>query len=949
MSYNVSFSVGSSWNSGFVGSIALTNANPTALNGWTVEFDAPFEITNVWNAQIVSHVGNHYVVKNLAYNAGVAANGTVSFGFQANNTGSVPQPTGYAVNGTAIGGTPAPTPPAIAVSDVSLTEGNSGTKEAVFTVSLSKASTETVTVAYASADGTAKAGSDYIAKAGTLTFAPGETSKTVAILVQGDTAVEANETFSLNLSSPTKATLADAQGVATIVNDDTAAPAGTLSVSNVSVTEGQSGTKDALFTVSLSAAAASTVSVNYATANGTATAGSDYTAKTGTVTFAPGETTKTVAVSVIGDSLFEADETFTFNLSGASGATISKAQGVGTILNDDAAPARPTISVADISVQEGNPVFVPGTPGSGAGDGFFRTQGNQILDASGNAVKIAGVNWFGMESNRYSPDGLNVRNYKEMMTQMSDLGFNTIRLPFSDQLFEAGSRPNGIDFNKNPDLANLTGLQIMDKIVAQADALGMKIILDHHRSAAGAGANGNGLWYEGAYTEQKWIDNWKMLAARYAGNDAVIGADLHNEPHGPATWGGGGSTDWAAAAERAGNAILASNPNWLIFVEGIESYQGNYYWWGGNLMGVKDRPIQLNVGDKLVYSAHDYPNSIYGQPWFNDPAFPNNLTAKFDQMWGYIYKNNIAPVYLGEFGSRLTDPKDVAWLSKIKSYLSGDFDANGTVDIASGKEGIGWTWWSWNPNSGDTGGILADDWSTVLQNKVTQLQPLMFDFGEGGTGGSTVDGVTNAVFTVTLSAASAEAVTVAYQSVAGTADASDFTPFSGTLTFAPGETSKTVVVKVVGDARAEANETFQIALSNASGATLSKATATATILNDDGAVPTTPTNPTTPTTPTTPTGAKLQATTTVTNDWGTGYTANVAVKNTGTSAVDAWTLAFKSSSAITNIWNAEVVSSEGDTFMVHNVGWNSTISPGQEVVFGFQGVGRPSGTFEWVI
>ena len=174
----------------------------------------------------------------------------------------------------------------------------------------------------------------------------------------------------------------------------------------------------------------------------------------------------------------------------------------------------------------------------GAGQGFFHTRGNQIVDASGNGVKIAGVNWFGMESDRYAPHGLHARNYKDMMDQMEDLGFNTIRLPFSDQLFDSGSTPNGIDFGKNPDLAGLNGLQIMDKIVAYAGQIGLKIILDHHRSGAGAGANGNGLWYDGAYTEQEWIADWTMLAARYAGNPTVIGADLHNEPHGPATWGG---------------------------------------------------------------------------------------------------------------------------------------------------------------------------------------------------------------------------------------------------------------------------------------------------------------------------------------------------------------------------------------------------------------------------
>ena len=111
--------------------------------------------------------------------------------------------------------------------------------------------------------------------------------------------------------------------------------------------------------------------------------------------------------------------------------------------------------------------------------------------------------------------------------------------------------------------------------------------------------------------------------------------------------------------------MLAANPNWLIFVEGVEAYHDQYYWWGGNLMGVQDRPIVLDVAGRLVYSPHDYPASVYAQPWFSDPAFPNNLPAKFDQKWGYIFKQNIAPVYLGEFGSKLTDPKD--WPGSTRS------------------------------------------------------------------------------------------------------------------------------------------------------------------------------------------------------------------------------------------------------------------------------------------
>jgi aryl-phospho-beta-D-glucosidase BglC (GH1 family) len=357
--------------------------------------------------------------------------------------------------------------------------------------------------------------------------------------------------------------------------------------------------------------------------------------------------------------------------------------------------------------------------------GYLSTRGNQIVDEAGNAVKLNGVNWFGMESTRFAPDGLHVRNYKEMMEQMADLGFNTIRLPFSNQLFDSASYPSGINYAENPDLVGLTGLQIMDRIVAYAGQVGLKIILDHHRNYAGDGANSNGLWYDGSYDEQRWLSDWTLLAHRYAGNPTVIGADLHNEPHGAATWGGGGANDWAAAAERAGNAVLAVNPGWLIFVEGVESYQGHHYWWGGNLMGVKDRPIQLDIPGRVVYSPHDYPNSVYPQPWFSD-ASGINLPSKFNEMWGYIFRENSAPVYLGEFGSTFTDPKDTVWFEKISAYLSGDFDASGTTDIAPDQEGIHWTWWSWNPNSGDTGGILTEDWTTVHQSKVDRLAPMMW-------------------------------------------------------------------------------------------------------------------------------------------------------------------------------------------------------------------------------
>jgi uncharacterized repeat protein (TIGR01451 family) len=228
--------------------------------------------------------------------------------------------------------------PTISVNDVTVTEGNSGTTPATFTVSLSAASPQTITVAYATSDDSATQPSDYASASGTLTFTPGQTSKQVTVNVNGDTTVEPDEAFHLNLSSPTKATISDAIGIGTITNDDVVTPpaAPTLAISDATVNpEGNSGTKNASFTVTLSSASLSSVTVNYATSDGTATQPGDYTAGSGTLTFAPGETSKTISVPVVGDTAPEPNETFNVDLSSPSGATISDGHGVGTIIDDD--------------------------------------------------------------------------------------------------------------------------------------------------------------------------------------------------------------------------------------------------------------------------------------------------------------------------------------------------------------------------------------------------------------------------------------------------------------------------------------------------------------------------------------------------------------------------------------------------------------------------------------
>ncbi|MYS90267.1 MULTISPECIES: cellulase family glycosylhydrolase [Streptomyces] len=361
-----------------------------------------------------------------------------------------------------------------------------------------------------------------------------------------------------------------------------------------------------------------------------------------------------------------------------------------------------------------------------AGAGYWHTSGRQILDAAGQPVRIAGINWFGFETDIHVVHGLWTRDYKSMIDQMKSLGYNTIRMPYSDDILKPGTMPDSINHDgKNTDLRGLTSLQVLDRIVAYAGQAGLKIVLDRHRpDAAGQSA----LWYTASVPESTWITNLKSLAARYKGNPTVVGIDLHNEPHDPACWGCGDTTrDWRLAAQRAGNAVLSVNPELLIMVEGVQSFNGANGWWGGNLMGVAQYPVQLDVPNRLVYSAHDYATSVAQQSWFSDPSFPANMPGIWDKYWGYIFKQDIAPVWLGEFGTTLQPAVDQKWLSALVTYLRST--------SAYGADSFHWTFWTWNPNSGDTGGILKDDWQTVDTAKDGYLKAIKAPGFEGGGSG----------------------------------------------------------------------------------------------------------------------------------------------------------------------------------------------------------------------
>jgi uncharacterized delta-60 repeat protein len=323
--------------------------------------------------------------------------------------------------------------PAISIDDVIVTEGNSGTTNATFTVTLSQASTQTVSVQATTADGSATAGSDYTATSGTVTFAPDDTSEPFTVPVIGDTDVESDETFAVNLSSPTNATIAEGQGTGTITNDDSPPPPPppptqcsdgidndgdglvdladpgcessadddetnlpAISIGDVSVTEGDSGTTLARFDLTLSSPSTVEVRGDADTADLTATAGLDYSPLDGLFGFAPGEVETSVSIAVIGDRFGELDETFLLQLSNAQNATIADDSGIATIIDDDEqcpgfeSDPRPQIVGTDNSQQLVGTEQSEIICGLGGNDVIFGWGGHDLIDGGPGDDRLVG-------------------------------------------------------------------------------------------------------------------------------------------------------------------------------------------------------------------------------------------------------------------------------------------------------------------------------------------------------------------------------------------------------------------------------------------------------------------------------------------------------------------------------------------------------------------------------
>ena len=513
----------------------------------------------------------------------------------------------------------------------------------------------------------------------------------------------------------------------------------------------------------------------------------------------------------------------------------------------------------------------------------YSVASGRIVDAQGQPVQLRGVNWFGFETSDHAAHGLWARNWKSMINQMRDLGFNAVRLPVCPGTLR-GSAPSTINYDLNPDLRGLDSLGLLDAVVQYLDAQGFYILLDHHRPDCQSISE---LWYTAQYSEQQWLADLTFLAQRYGSVAGVIGVDPKNEPHGAATWGTGNSaTDWNKAVERVAAAVARVAPHWLIFVEGIQNNPlcsaNTHPFWGENLEPLACTPLAIPA-DRLVLSPHTYGPDVFGQPYFNDTTFPANMASIWDRHFGQFIGAGYA-VILGEFGGKYGegDPRDVRW-------------HNALVDYLIGKGATSAFYWSWNPNSGDTGGILDDDWISVRNDKLALLKRLW-----GGTSGPSAPTVTLSANPTSITVG--QAATLSWSSTNATTCTA-----SGAWT---GERalngSQSVVPTSAGTL------TYSLACTGAGGTTSRSATLTVIGPASETMLP-----------------GLLQ----IANDWGAGYCANVTVTNTG-AAPGVWATDIAVQGTIREQWNATGSATSGTVRFV-GVAWNRELAPGASTQFGF--------------
>ncbi|KAK7989046.1 hypothetical protein PG989_009361 [Apiospora arundinis] len=348
------------------------------------------------------------------------------------------------------------------------------------------------------------------------------------------------------------------------------------------------------------------------------------------------------------------------------------------------------------------------------------TKGRDIVDTHGRRFKLSSVNWYGASDELYIPGGLDVQHRSVIAHTIRKLGFNSVRMPYSDEMVMLNPHILPHLLSANPDLVGLRALEIFEACVKALTDEGIAVIINNHITSAtwccgadpcDAGwANDHlGPLCRVSQSEEDWIQHWETVMKLFLDNPRVIGADLRNEVRG--VWGTMTWDRWATAAEKCGNRLLKMNDDWLIVVGGTES--------NNDIHGAATRPVKLDVENRLVYTAHVYAWSGWGS---SEGRYAKRSYESFIQAmrrnWAYLVEDNTAPVWIGEFGAPhhpgLGDANYWNNLLRFLKVLDADF-----------------AYWAINPrkphdNAKESYSLVEDDWVTpVLDYRMRDMTELI--------------------------------------------------------------------------------------------------------------------------------------------------------------------------------------------------------------------------------
>ena len=380
------------------------------------------------------------------------------------------------------------------------------------------------------------------------------------------------------------------------------------------------------------------------------------------------------------------------------------------------------------------------------GDDWLTTDGDRIVDQNGTEVWLTGCNWFGYNTGSNIFDGVWACNMRESLESIADHGFNLLRIPMSAELllqWKNGEYPEA-NYNHayNAELESMNSLEIFDYALTICAANGIKVMIDIHSLPTDAMGHNLPLWYTDSMTVDDFYEALDWLSARYANNDTIIAYDLKNEPHGKASepdhaiWNDSEDpNNWRYVAQTAGNIILDNNPHALIVIEGIQIYpidpvannftstnDDDYYnsWWGGNLRAVADYPIDFGSPERnaqVVYSPHDYGPAVFAQPWFEGGFTYESLYEDYwHEAWLYIDEEEIAPLLIGEWGGFM-EGDNLTWMTYMRQLIA--------------EYHLNHTFWCFNANSGDTGGLVLDDFVTWDEDKYAFVREVLWQDQDG--------------------------------------------------------------------------------------------------------------------------------------------------------------------------------------------------------------------------